>query len=73
VLAEFESLRHLSVAEKLEVIGMLWRDIETSDEELPISDDVLREVERRVIEFQNSPTETFPREDLWKRVDARRG
>jgi putative addiction module component (TIGR02574 family) len=73
VLAEYENLRQLSIAEKLEVIGMLWHDIETSNEELPIPNEVLQEVERRVVEFQKYPTETFPREELWKRVDARRG
>jgi putative addiction module component (TIGR02574 family) len=73
MLADYESLRQLPVAEKLQVIGMLWHDIETSGEELPIPDDVLQEVERRVTEFQKNPTETYPREELWKRVDARRG
>jgi putative addiction module component (TIGR02574 family) len=73
MLADYESLRQLPVAEKLQVIEMLWHDIESSREDFPITDEVLEEVDRRVAEFHSNPTETISREELWKRVDARRG
>ena len=73
MLADYDSLRQLPVAEKLQVIGMLWNDIEASGEELPLSEDEVQEIERRVTEYQNNPADTFTREELWRRVDANRG
>jgi putative addiction module component (TIGR02574 family) len=73
MLADIESLRRLPVAEKLQVIEMLWYDIETSGEELPLPEEEAKEIERRVREYQTNPSETFTREELWQRVDAKRG
>jgi putative addiction module component (TIGR02574 family) len=73
MLADYESLRQLPVNEKLQVIGMLWSDIEASREDFPISDEAVQEIERRVLDYQKNPADTFTREELWRRVDAKRG
>jgi putative addiction module component (TIGR02574 family) len=68
-----DELGTLPVAEKLQVIGLLWNEIESSGEALPISAEVWNEIERRSAELESDPGGTIPREELWSRVDARRG
>lgn len=73
MLAEYESLRRLSVAEKLEVIEFLWKDIEFSSEVPQISQDVRCEIERRGLEMDTDPELGLTEEEVWKRVDQLRG
>ncbi len=73
MLADFDNLRQIPVADKLHMIELLWNDIEASDEALPISDAILQEVERRAAEAVKDPSILITREELWRRVDARRG
>jgi putative addiction module component (TIGR02574 family) len=68
-----DELGTLPVAEKLQVIGLLWDEIESSGEALPISSEVWNEIERRSAELERRPAAAISREELWSRVDSRRG
>jgi putative addiction module component (TIGR02574 family) len=73
MLADIESLRRLPVSEKLEVIELLWKDIETTGERPEISREVRSEIERRGAEMDADPELGLTEEELWERVDQLRG
>jgi putative addiction module component (TIGR02574 family) len=73
MLADIESLRRLPVSEKLEVIELLWKDIETASEVPQISREVRSEIERRGAEMDADPSLGLTEEELWERVDQLRG
>jgi putative addiction module component (TIGR02574 family) len=73
MLADIESLRRLPVSEKLEVIEVLWKDIETASEAPQISREVRSEMERRGAEMDADASLGLTEEELWKRVDQLRG
>jgi putative addiction module component (TIGR02574 family) len=73
MLADYESLRQLSVAEKLRIVDFLWEDIRNSGEELVLSDNDRAEIERRLAEIENDPSSLITEEEMWRRVDEARG
>ena len=73
MLADFDSLRQLPIAEKLLVVEALWDDIAASSEEFPLPPWLRAEVEQRVAELDGNPRATVDRQDLWQRVDKARG
>lgn len=73
MLADYESLRLLPVAEKLQVIEMLWKDIESSSQALKISTQDREEIDRRGAEMEADSSICLTEEELWQRVDQLRG
>jgi putative addiction module component (TIGR02574 family) len=73
MLADFESLRHLPIADKLRVVEALWDDILQSNEAFPLQEWHRLEVERRLAEIEKDPSAVITREELWRRVDGARG
>lgn len=71
--ADLDSLRQLPLAEKLHVVEVLWDDIAASTEDFPLPEWLRIEVEQRVAEHEKDPTATLTREELWQRVDEKRG
>jgi putative addiction module component (TIGR02574 family) len=69
----FEHLRGLSMAEKLQLIGDLWGDIESSKEPFPEAIWFRAEDERRVAEMTADPSNAIDEDEMWRRVDAGRG
>jgi putative addiction module component (TIGR02574 family) len=65
------ALKNLSIAEKLELIELLWRDIESSNEPFPLNPEILAEANRRAAELRADPSITIDREELWRRVDGK--
>jgi putative addiction module component (TIGR02574 family) len=66
------ALKNLSIAEKLELIEILWRDIESSIEPIPLSPEILAEIARRSAELEADPSIAINEEELWRRVDGDR-
>ena len=62
-----EELRALSSAEKLELIGWLWDELNESD--IPIPDWIEREVVRRRDEMRD-PNFGISHEEMWKRING---
>jgi putative addiction module component (TIGR02574 family) len=73
MLADFENLRHLPIADKLRVVEALWDDILQSNEDFPLQEWHRLEVERRLAEVENDPSAIITQEELWRRVDGGRG
>jgi putative addiction module component (TIGR02574 family) len=60
--ADLDTLRQLSLAEKLRVVEVLWEDIASSTEVLPLPDGMRDEVERRLTEHETDPATALTRE-----------
>ena len=73
MLADFDSLRDLPIAEKLRLVDVLWDDIVHSEEAFPLQEWHRIEVERRLAEVERDPSLIITREELWRRVDEGRG
>ncbi len=63
------ALKILSIAEKLELIEIHWRDIESSNEPIPLSPEILTEIDRRAAELEADLSIAIDEEELWRRVD----
>lgn len=70
---QLEELRKLSVAEKLNIVELLWDDIGESDEPFPLPTWHQAEAKRRAAELASNPESGLTREELWKRVDSTNG
>lgn len=73
MLADFDSLRDLPIADKLRLVDVLWNDIVHSEEAFPLQEWHRLEVERRLAEVASDPNSIITRDELWRRVDERRG
>jgi putative addiction module component (TIGR02574 family) len=71
--ADIDSLRQLPLAEKLRVVEILWEDIAVSTEDFPLPTWMHDEIERRLADHDSDPSAALTREELWQRVDERRG
>ena len=71
--ADLGNLRQLPLAEKLHVVEVLWDDIAASNEDFPIPGWLREEVEQRLAEHEKNPAAIITREELWQRVDEKRG
>jgi putative addiction module component (TIGR02574 family) len=65
---DFESLRRLPVAERLQLVGDLWDSIaqDAPDEALPITPELAAELDRRLAESDADPSAGVP----WDQVRA---
>ena len=63
---DFEALRSLSVAERLQLVGDLWDSIaqDAPDEALPMTCELAAELDRRVAEHESNPGSAIPWEDV---------
>lgn len=66
---DLEKLKSLSLAEKLELIEILWNDIAQSAEPIALRPWQLEEANRRASELQLNPSIAIDRKEMWRRVD----
>ena len=67
-------LAQLPLAERLELVQDLWDSIGESREQMPIQEWHRQLTQARLAEFQGREEETgLTRDDVWKRVNQRRG
>ncbi len=59
----------LSVAERLDLIGLIWDSIDTHEQVLPVPASHIRELERRRASAEADPNAAIP----WEQVKARLG
>lgn len=68
-----ESIRHLSVVERLELIQTIWDDIVSSDERIPLPNSAIEEAKRRRDEMLVDPAIGITHGEVWEKIkDARR-
>jgi len=65
-------LLQLSAEEKLQVIELLWDDLCSNPDSVPISDEWKAELDRRKAEWEKNPVGS-PWEDVKQRILQRRG
>ena len=65
---DFEALRNLSVAERLQLVEDLWDSIaqDAPDEALPVTPELAAELDRRLAEHERNPGSALP----WAEVRA---
>jgi putative addiction module component (TIGR02574 family) len=57
ILERFPNLQQLSPSEKLLLVSELWNDLEANPANVPVTDDVLAELDRRIERFEKHPEE----------------
>lgn len=71
--SEFAHLLTLDVPQKLELIGALWQSIEDTPQQLPVSDELIAELDRRKASAEQSPQSLIPWERIQQRLGLSRG
>ena len=76
ILDRFPEVRSLSSEEKLLLISELWNDLEENPSKVPVSREIIAELDRRMEHFRNHPNDFIKWEagkTLQKHIDARAG
>ena len=67
-----ESIRHLSLGERLELIRTIWDDIVSNDEQIHVPNSAIEEAKRRRDEMLVDPAVGLTHDEVWKKIkDAR--
>ena len=67
--SEFAHLLTLDVPRKLELIGALWQSIEDDPQQVPVSEELIAELDRRKAAAKQNPESLVP----WERIPERLG
>ena len=67
ILERFPNVQQLSPSEKLILVSELWNELEANPVDVPVSADVIAELDRRMEHFEKHPEE-FTR---WESVKER--
>jgi putative addiction module component (TIGR02574 family) len=67
ILERFPEVQRLSPSEKLQFVSELWNELEANPTEVPVSTEILNELERRMEYFRQHPDQFT----TWEAVKAR--
>ncbi len=67
ILDQYPEVRQLSSAEKLIFVTELWNDLEEHPSEVPVSREIVAELDRRMEQFRQNPDQFT----TWEVVKAR--
>ena len=68
ILEQFPEVRRLTASEKLIFVSELWNDLEAHPSEVPVSREILEELDRRMEHFRNHPEEFTTWEAVRQRI-----
>jgi putative addiction module component (TIGR02574 family) len=68
IIEKFPEVQRLSASEKLIFVSELWNDLEANPSELPVSPEVISELDRRMEHFRQHPNEFTTWEAVKERV-----
>ncbi len=68
ILEQFPEVRSLSSSEKLLFVSELWNDLEENPSEVPVSREILAELDRRMDHFKQHPEEFTTWEAVKQRI-----
>ena len=68
ILDRFPEVQRLSPSEKLIFVSELWNDLEANPSEVPVSREVLTELDRRMEHFRQHPDEFTTWEAVKERI-----
>lgn len=69
---DLSGLSALPAADKLKIVEMLWDDLGSSSEPIPLPEWVDKEAVRRRDEMQD-PSVGLTHEEVWRRIEQRNG
>jgi putative addiction module component (TIGR02574 family) len=68
ILEKFPEVKELTPSEKLVFVSELWNDLEANPSEVPVSREIIEELDRRMEHFRQHPEEFATWEDIKKRI-----
>jgi putative addiction module component (TIGR02574 family) len=68
ILEKFPEVQKLTPSEKLIFVSELWNDLEANPSEVPVSREVIAELDRRMEHFRQHPEEFTTWEEVKERV-----
>lgn len=68
ILEQFPGVQQLSSREKLLFVSELWNDLADHPDEIPVSREIVAELDRRMEHFQQHPEEFTTWEAVQKRI-----
>jgi putative addiction module component (TIGR02574 family) len=72
LLDSFPEVKRLSPAEKLAMVGELWDDLASQPSNVPVSREIVEELDRRMAHFREHPEEFTTWEAIQEKVLGRR-
>lgn len=68
ILEKFPDVRRLTASEKLIFVSELWNDLEAHPSEVPVSREIIAELDRRMEHFREHPGEFTTWEAVRERI-----
>jgi putative addiction module component (TIGR02574 family) len=68
ILERFPSVQQLSPSEKLILVSELWNELEANPVDVPVSEEVIAELDRRIAHFEKHPEEYTTWESVKERL-----
>ena len=68
ILERFPEVQKMSPSEKLLLVSELWNDLEAHPSEVPVSPEILAELDRRMEQFRQNPSEFTTWETIKERI-----
>ena len=68
ILEQHPELSRLSPADKLMLVNELWYDLAANPDQIPVSDEVIAELDRRMEVYKKDPTAVSTWEEIQLRI-----
>ena len=68
ILEQHPELSRLSPGDKLILVNELWDDLAANPDQIPVSDKVIAELDRRMEEYKKDPTAVTTWEEIQVRI-----
>ncbi len=64
-------IKKLSVSERILIVESIWDSITLSDEDVPVTDEHIKELDKRLHDHKMNPSDTVKWDDLKKRIKSK--
>ncbi|MDB6070020.1 MAG: addiction module protein [Verrucomicrobiales bacterium] len=71
ILEHHPELSRLSPSDKLMLVTELWEDLAAQPDQIPVSDEVIAELDRRMLAHEKNPTAVTTWEEIQLRILGR--
>jgi putative addiction module component (TIGR02574 family) len=68
-----DQIRHLSVDDRIRLIGDIWETVHADSEPPPLTDAQRAELRRRIAEHKRDPSSAIPADEVFARLRERYG